>query len=194
MTSNRTHVFVPATSKRKAFWRKKSEREIRAQNKKGQVTQAKNQNQQEQKPSPVNQAQLKLRTDQSTNQEPRVVPGPGYYLQNALHTINLRGQEYDKTNGQTGGAERSFAATAVAFNAIYGTRLQAYHVAGLLELLKIVRFETAAKKLQLHHDSVIDGVAYGALKAEQLDILISAVNKMQQQNNGSQVEETKDGE
>lgn len=178
MTSNRTHVFVPATSKRKAFWRKKSEREIRAQNKKGQT------------PSPVSQQELK----EVEPQKPRVVPGPGYYLQHALHTINLRGQEYDKTNGQGGGAERSFAATAVAFNAIYGTRLQAYHVAGLLELLKIVRFETAAKKLQLHHDSVIDGVAYGALKAEQLDILINAVNKMQQQNNGAQKEETKDGE
>jgi len=190
MTSNRTHVFVPATSKRKAFWRKKSEREIRAAEKRLNKilsedkarNKARMQKLQEQQPSPVNQQKLKLE-----EQKPRVISSPGYYLQHALHTINLRGQEYDKNNGQ-GGAERSFAATAVAFNAIYGTRLQAYHVAGLLELLKIVRFETAAKKLQLHHDSVIDGVAYGALKAEQLDILINAVNKMQQQNNSGQEE------
>ena len=69
-----------------------------------------------------------------------------------------RGQSYDKPTG-----ERSMARTVAVFNAHHDTQLteaQGWH---FMQILKDVRLFTAN---HYHHDSVIDGTNYSALKGE----------------------------
>lgn len=69
-----------------------------------------------------------------------------------------RAAQYDKPEG-----ERSMGATVLAFNAITGLNLRESHGWLLLQILKDVRDNQTPGA---HEDSLIDGVAYSALKAE----------------------------
>ena len=69
-----------------------------------------------------------------------------------------RGQEYDKATG-----ERSMARIVAVFNAHHDTQLteeQGWH---FMQIVKDVRFFTNDN---YHHDSVVDGVNYAALRGE----------------------------
>jgi hypothetical protein len=72
-----------------------------------------------------------------------------------------RGKEHGNNE-----SERSFGSVAVAFNAITGKALTAAEVCLILQILKDVR--QWSKPTRLHHDSVLDGVSYAALKGEEL--------------------------
>lgn len=72
-----------------------------------------------------------------------------------------RGAEYQQEDKQ----ERSFESVATAFNAITGKDLTPAEVCLLLQVLKDVRQWSQDR---LHEDSVLDGVSYASLKAEQL--------------------------
>lgn len=74
-----------------------------------------------------------------------------------------RGQEYDLDDDQK---ERSFAATARAFNAITRKDLTPAEVCLLLALLKHVRQWTNPERL--HQDSLLDGLSYTSLMCEEL--------------------------
>lgn len=81
-------------------------------------------------------------------------------LQSGIDLIDQRGAEYDKN-----GAERSFEAVAICFNAKTGKDITAAEVCLLLQDLKDVRQWSDDR---LHEDSVIDCVNYAALKGEEL--------------------------
>ena len=72
-----------------------------------------------------------------------------------------RGKEFGNNE-----SERSFGSVAVAFNAITGKSLTAAEVCLILQIVKDVRQWSNPKRL--HHDSVLDGVSYAALKGEEL--------------------------
>lgn len=74
-----------------------------------------------------------------------------------------RGKEYDLDDNQK---ERSFAATAKAFNAITRKDLTPAEVCLLLALLKHVRQWTNPERL--HEDSLLDGLSYTSLMCEEL--------------------------
>lgn len=74
-----------------------------------------------------------------------------------------RGRDYDTSNDN--GKERSFAATATAFNAITGKDITPAEVCLMLQVLKDVRQWSQDR---LHEDSVLDGVSYSSLKGEEL--------------------------
>lgn len=79
-----------------------------------------------------------------------------------------RGRQYDKAPhvvGGSGAVERSFQKTATAFNAITGKNLRGSEVALLLQLLKDVRQWQNPESV--HFDSLLDGVSYASLKAEE---------------------------
>lgn len=80
-------------------------------------------------------------------------------LQSAAATMEARGAQYDQAGG-----ERSMGKCVSAFNIITGRDLQESEGWLLLQLLKDVRDRTTPNKP--HEDSLIDGVAYAALKAE----------------------------
>ena len=69
-----------------------------------------------------------------------------------------RGKDYDKPEG-----ERSMSRTVSAFNLITGQDLTETQGWQFMEVLKAVRVFTGKHR---HEDSLIDGIAYGALKAE----------------------------
>jgi hypothetical protein len=73
-----------------------------------------------------------------------------------------RGKQYDASD--TG--ERSFAAAASAFNAATGKSLTGSDVCLLLTMVKLVRQYSSPERL--HHDSLLDGVSYLSLWAEEL--------------------------
>jgi len=73
-----------------------------------------------------------------------------------------RGKQYDA--GGTG--ERSFAAAASAFNAATGKSLTGSDVCLLLTMVKLVRQYSSPERL--HYDSLLDGVSYLSLWAEEL--------------------------
>lgn len=81
-------------------------------------------------------------------------------MQEAADTINLRGKDYDKKEG-----ERSMAATVAAFNAITGNKIDETDGWLFMLLLKQVR---QWQKPAFHRDSAIDAIAYAALLAESL--------------------------
>ncbi len=83
------------------------------------------------------------------------------FLLSATDTIAARGKDYDKD-----GQERSFAATAQAFNAVTGSDLTGSDVALILIQLKLVRQYSDPSRL--HVDSLLDLVSYSALWAETL--------------------------
>ena len=67
-------------------------------------------------------------------------------------------------NGGTG--ERSFKAAADAFNAATGKQLTGSDVCLVLAMVKMVRQYSSPDRL--HHDSLLDGVSYMSLWAEEL--------------------------
>jgi hypothetical protein len=73
-----------------------------------------------------------------------------------------RGKQYDAS----GTGERSFAAAASAFNAATGKNLTGSDVCLLLTMVKLVRQYSSPDRL--HHDSLLDGVSYLSLWAEEL--------------------------
>jgi hypothetical protein len=73
-----------------------------------------------------------------------------------------RGKQYDAS----GTGERSFAAAASAFNAATGKSLTGSDVCLLLTMVKLVRQYSSPNRL--HHDSLLDGVSYLSLWAEEL--------------------------
>ena len=73
-----------------------------------------------------------------------------------------RGKQYDAS----GTGERSFAAAASAFNAATGKSLTGSDVCLLLTMVKLVRQYSSPDRL--HQDSLLDGVSYLSLWAEQL--------------------------
>ena len=79
-------------------------------------------------------------------------------LEQGKAILDQRGQEYDKSTG-----ERSMARIVAVFNAHHDTQLteeQGWH---FMQIVKDVRFFT---KDSYHHDSVVDGVNYAALRGE----------------------------
>lgn len=81
------------------------------------------------------------------------------FLQEALDVMAERGKQYDKPDG-----ERSMGKTVAAFNAMTGHALTEQDGWLLMETLKNVRqWQTPQKS---HKDSLLDCVAYAALKAE----------------------------
>jgi len=82
-------------------------------------------------------------------------------LELAATVIDQRGKDYDTQTG-----ERSGAKVAVAFTAITGKQITAAEVYLVLQLVKDVR---QWQRPRYHEDSVIDCVAYAALKAEALE-------------------------
>lgn len=79
-------------------------------------------------------------------------------LVQASEVMQERGKQYDKPEG-----ERSMARTVAAFNLITGQNLTETMGWQFMETLKAVRNFTGNK---LHQDSMLDGIAYSALKAE----------------------------
>lgn len=75
-----------------------------------------------------------------------------------------RGTEYDADGSQ----ERSFKQASVAFNAITKKDITPAEVCLMLQVLKDVRQWSHPDRL--HEDSVLDGVSYASLKAEELYI------------------------
>ncbi len=73
-----------------------------------------------------------------------------------------RGKQYDAS----GTGERSFAAAASAFNAATGKSLTGSDVCLLLTMVKLVRQYSSPDRL--HQDSLLDGVSYLSLWAEEL--------------------------
>lgn len=82
---------------------------------------------------------------------------------NACATVQSeRGKQYDAS----GTGERSFAAAASAFNAATGKSLTGSDVCLLLTMVKLVRQYSSPDRL--HQDSLLDGVSYLSLWAEEL--------------------------
>ena len=96
------------------------------------------------------------------------VTNPTEYLSEAVAAMEHRAESYDTTGAMSG--ERSFAATAAAFNAVTGFDLLPHHVALMQIMLKAVRAETHYNTHGTRHwDSAVDGAAYFALMAEQME-------------------------
>lgn len=89
---------------------------------------------------------------------PTVVKSAPAMLQTAADTMIERGKQYDKPEG-----ERSMGAAVAAFNIIAGQNLRESHGWLLMQLLKDVRDN---QTIAPHEDSLVDCVAYAALKAE----------------------------
>lgn len=73
-----------------------------------------------------------------------------------------RGNDYDTQGGHQ---ERSFGSISKAFNTITGKGITPAEVCLMLQILKDVRQWSQDR---LHEDSVLDGVSYASLKAEEL--------------------------
>lgn len=84
------------------------------------------------------------------------------YLNRCKSVQHERGKQYDSK----GTGERSFDAAAQAFNALTGEKLKGSDVCLLLTCLKIVRQNS--DKSRIHDDSLLDGISYLSLWAEEL--------------------------
>ena len=80
------------------------------------------------------------------------------YIDQAEQTLNQRGKDYDKPQG-----ERSMASIVQIFNVITKRDLTEVEGWTFMQCLKLVRAHTGDK---LHEDSILDMIAYSALKAE----------------------------
>jgi len=85
------------------------------------------------------------------------------YLNECIEVQAERGKQYDSS----GSGERSFDAAAKAFNALTGEKLSGSDVCLLLTCVKVVRQNS--DKSRLHDDSLLDGVSYLSLWAEELN-------------------------
>jgi hypothetical protein len=91
--------------------------------------------------------------------EDRTTPTADAMLENAASTMRQRARDYDKPSG-----ERSMGKCVSAFNTITGRDLSEAEGWLLLQVLKDVRqFQNPER---VHADSLIDCIAYAALKAE----------------------------
>lgn len=104
-------------------------------------------------------------TDTISNWSSRIAPRvaePDYsatgFLAEAAETLDARGKQYDQEGG-----ERSMGKAVAAFNIVTGRDLRESEGWLLLQLLKDVRDNTTKAP---HADSLVDCVAYSALKAE----------------------------
>jgi hypothetical protein len=84
------------------------------------------------------------------------------FLNSCAAVQSERGKQYDAS----GTGERSFAAAASAFNSATGKSLTGSDVCLLLTMVKLVRQYSSPDRL--HHDSLLDGVSYLSLWAEEL--------------------------
>ena len=84
------------------------------------------------------------------------------FLNACVAVQSERGKQYDAS----GTGERSFAAAASAFNAATGKSLTGSDVCLLLTMVKLVRQYSSPGRV--HHDSLLDGVSYLSLWAEEL--------------------------
>lgn len=84
------------------------------------------------------------------------------YLNRCKAVQAERGKQYDSK----GAGERSFDAAAQAFNALTGEKLSGSDVCLLLTCLKVVRQNS--DKSRIHDDSLLDGISYLSLWAEEL--------------------------
>jgi hypothetical protein len=84
------------------------------------------------------------------------------FLNACIAVQSERGKQYDAS----GTGERSFAAAASAFNAVTGKSLTGSDVCLLLTMVKLVRQYSSPARL--HQDSLLDGVSYLSLWAEEL--------------------------
>ena len=85
------------------------------------------------------------------------------YLNECIDVQKQRGEQYDST----GTGERSFAAAASAFNSLTGKNIKGSDVCLLLTCVKAVRQYSNPNRL--HEDSLLDGVSYLSLWAEELN-------------------------
>lgn len=85
------------------------------------------------------------------------------YLSECISVQKQRGEQYDSK----GTGERSFDAAARAFNALTGGNLKGSDVCLLLTCVKAVRQYSNPERL--HDDSLLDGVSYLSLWAEELN-------------------------
>ena len=85
------------------------------------------------------------------------------YLTECLEVQKQRGEQYDSK----GTGERSFSACADAYNAITGGNLKGSDVCLILTQLKLVR--QYSDQARIHEDSLLDGVSYFSLLAEELN-------------------------
>ena len=85
------------------------------------------------------------------------------YLKRCIDVQIERGKQYDSE----GKGERSFQAAADAFNALTGEKLSGSDVCLLMVCLKVVRQNS--NKSRIHDDSLLDGVSYLSLWAEELN-------------------------
>ena len=84
------------------------------------------------------------------------------YLNRCKAVQHERGKQYDSK----GTGERSFDAAAQAFNALTGEKLKGSDVCLLLTCLKVVRQNSDNSRV--HDDSLLDGISYLSLWAEEL--------------------------
>ena len=84
------------------------------------------------------------------------------YLKRCIDVQIERGKQYDSE----GTGERSFQAAADAFNALTGEKLSGSDVCLLMVCLKVVRQNS--NKSRIHDDSLLDGVSYLSLWADEL--------------------------
>tara|TARA_R100000541_G_scaffold32918_1_gene41632 strand:- start:47 stop:349 length:303 start_codon:yes stop_codon:yes gene_type:complete len=85
------------------------------------------------------------------------------YLQGCIDVQKERGEQYDSS----GTGERSFDAAAKAFNALTGRDSKGSDVCLLFTCVKAVRQYSNPNRL--HEDSLLDGVSYLSLWAEELN-------------------------
>ena len=85
------------------------------------------------------------------------------YLSECIEVQKQRGKQYDRS----GTGERSFDAAAKAYNALTGGSLRGSDVCLLLTCVKAVR--QYSNPARLHEDSLLDGVSYLSLWAEELN-------------------------
>ena len=93
----------------------------------------------------------------------KTVPAPTAtdFLKSCIDVQEARGKEYQGDDN-----ERSFQTVATTFNTITGRDLKASDICLLLTTLKLVRQYSNPERL--HHDSVLAGVSYMSLWAEEL--------------------------
>ncbi len=101
--------------------------------------------------------------DEQREQHEQAQPKTAVEFLNACAAVQSdRGKQYDAS----GTGERSFAAAASAFNAATGKSLTGSDVCLLLTMVKLVRQYSSPDRL--HQDSLLDGVSYLSLWAEEL--------------------------
>ena len=85
------------------------------------------------------------------------------YLTECIEVQKQRGKKFDSS----GTGERSFDAAAQAYNALTGGSLKGSDVCLILTCVKAVRQYSNPDRL--HEDSLLDGVSYLSLWAEELN-------------------------